>query len=203
MSCNTGPGTCYLDLTGIGQAGPTGPAGAAGADGARILDSDTTTYTTASSNTWESVGGVSPYSYTLPANTLEVNGDEVEMIVFGTGGDPAVAKYDQIGFVFNGTRLQNPDSYYKGALTCSYYFPYSTTSAAEFRIRVKRISATSVRIFMYKIANGGNVRTDLYAASTSCNNLTSSTNTFALEFQGANSPGTINIYNITIYLNKA
>jgi len=199
MSCNTGPGTCYLDLTGIGQTGPTGPSGAAGADGTKILDSDTTTYTTASSGTWEAVGA---YSYTLPANTLAANGDEIEMVVFGTGGDPTLAKYDQIGFVFNGTRLQNPDSYYRGALTCSYYFPYSTTSAAEFRIRVKRISATSVRIFMYKLANGGNVRTDLYAASTACNNLTSSTNSFALEFQGANSAGTINIYNITIYLNK-
>jgi hypothetical protein len=201
MSCNTGPGTCYIDLTGIGQVGPKGDTGTAGAAGTKILDSDTTIYTTASSGTWESVG--SPYSYVLPANTLATNGDEVEMIIFGTGGSATVGKYDQIGFNFNGTRLQNPDAFYKGALTCSYYFPYSATSSAEFRIRVKRVSATSVRIYMYKLANGGNTRTDLYAASTACNNLTNSTNSFALEFQSADTPGTVTIYNITILLNKS
>jgi len=125
------------------------------------------------------------------------------MTVFGTGGDAAVAKYDQMRFKFNSTGIENPDNYYKGALTCSYYFPYNATAAAEFKMKVVRLSATSVRIFIYKEAQGGNSRVDLYASSTACNNLTNSTNTFDYEIQGANSAGTVTIYNTSIILNKA
>jgi hypothetical protein len=190
-----------LDLTGIGQIGPAGSTGAAGSDGSdgtKILVSDTTAYTTATNTSWESTA----FSYTLPINTLASDGDEIDFVVFGTGGDSTPASYDQMAFVFNGAPLVNPDAYYRGALSCSYYFPYSTTAAAEFKLKVKRLSATSVRIFMYKTAQGGNSRVDLYATSTSCNNLTSATNSFGLNLYSGSVTGSVDIYNTTISLNK-
>ncbi len=53
--------------------------------------------------------------------------------------------------------------------------------------------------FLYLIANNGASRVDLYATSTAVNNLDSATNSLALEVWGADTVGSINVYDIVVY----
>lgn len=92
-------------------AGPTGPQGPAGINGTSVLDWTTTTLTTGTTGS-----DVLVYTYTLPANELPTDGDELEINITGAwlisaaryikldinGSGPLVIA-SQAGTVTNGT----------------------------------------------------------------------------------------------------
>jgi len=177
-----------------GATGAAGPAGADGAPGVVILTRDTTAYTTASSASFEAL-----WSYTIAADTLEANGDEVWYKISAKAGDSSVGVFDEFKIKFNGTALTNPTTSYIGALTSTYKAPYVSSELLTITVRIVRLSATTVRIFLYLEANYGNSRQDLYATSTAANNLDSSTNSIALEVSSADTAGSIVVYDQVIY----
>lgn len=177
-----------------GATGPTGPAGADGAPGVVILTRDTTAYTTSGSASFEAI-----WSYTLAADTLAQNGDEVWYDISAKAGDNSLGVFDEFKVKFNGTALTNPTASYIGASTATFRCPYVSSELMKIRVRVVRLTATTVRIFLYLEANYGNARQDLYAISTAANNLDTLTNTLALEISSADTAGSIIVYDQVIY----
>lgn len=177
-----------------GATGATGATGADGAPGVVILTRDTTAYTTSGFASFEAV-----FSYVVPADTLADNGDEVWYKISAKAGDSSLGVFDEFKVKFNGTALTNPTASYIGASTATFRCPYVSSELMTILVRIVRLTATTVRIFLYLEANYGNARQDLYAISTAANNLDSSTNTIALEISSADTAGTINIYDQVIY----
>ena len=185
---------CNSITINAGATGATGPQGAQGDPGVTILTRDTTVYTTASSASFEAV-----WSYTIAADTLAENGDEVWYKIVAKAGDNSIGVFDEFKVKFNGSALTNPTTSYIGALTSTYKAPYTSSEMLTISVRVVRLTATTVRIFLYLEVNGGNSRQDLYATSTSANNLDSATNTLALEISSADTAGTISVYDQVVY----
>lgn len=191
--CITGCG-CDSITIGSGATGPTGPTGAAGASGVSILTRDTTAYTTAGSASFEAV-----WSYTIPADTLAANGDEIWYRISAKAGDASLGVFDEFKVKFNGSALTNPTASYIGASTATFRCPYVSSELMTILVRIVRLTSTTVRIFLYLEANYGNARQDLYAISTSANDLDASTNSIALEISSADTAGTIIVYDQVVY----
>lgn len=185
---------CNSITINAGATGPTGAQGPQGDPGVVILTRDTTAYTTAGSASFEAV-----WSYTIPLNTLDVNGDEIVYEIRAKAGDNSVGVFDEFKIKFNGSALTNPTASYIGALTSTFKCPYVSSELMTIRIRIVRLTATTVRIFLGLEANYGEGRQDLYAISTSANNLDSSTNTLALEISSADTAGSIVVYDQVVY----
>lgn len=178
-----------------GATGATGAAGAAGAAGVKILDRDTTTYTNASSGAWEAVA----WSYTIPADTLAANDDEILWTIMAQAGDSSVGVFDEFRLKLNGTALTNPVASYIGASTATFRCPYTTQETLEIQCKIIRLSATTARIILYLHSNYGGSRVDMYAVSTAVNDLDVATNSLALELWGADTAGSIDVYDIVVY----
>ena len=185
---------CNSITINAGATGPTGPAGAAGDPGVVILTRDTTAYTTAGSASFEAV-----WSYTIPLDTLADNGDEIHYEIRAKAGDNSVGVFDEFKVKFNGSALTNPTASYIGALTSTFKCPYVSSELLTIKVKIVRLTATTVRIFLYLDANYGDSRQDLYAISTAANNLDSATNTIALEISSADTAGTIVVYDQVVY----
>lgn len=178
-----------------GTQGEQGVQGEAGVNGVGILDRDTTSYSNASSASWEALA----WSYTIPADTLAANEDEILWVVSAKAGDASIGVFDEFRLKLNGTALTNPVASYIGSSTATFRCPYTASETLEIQCKIIRLSATTARIFLYLIANNGASRVDLYATSTAVNNLDSATNSLALEVWGADTVGSINVYDIVVY----
>jgi len=178
-----------------GSTGATGAPGAAGSSGVKILSRDNTSYTNASSGTWEAVA----WSYTIPADTLAVDKDEILWMITAQAGDNSLNIFDEFRLKLNGTALTNPTASYIGASTATFRCPYVVQETLQIEAKIIRLSATTARIFLYLKANNGISRMDMYSVSTAVNNLDSSTNSLALEIWGADTIGSIDVYDIVVY----
>lgn len=127
--------------------------------------------------------------FTIPAGLLVTSGDFIEVLIKGTLGGSGSFLYDGIRCTLNGSAITNPDFGYT-VLAGEEIAHASSSNGTYFDLRIilEKYDDTTVTTFFTYIANN---EPTLASESNAIvvNNLTSSTNDFAVEFYNA-SPDT-------------
>ncbi len=169
-----------------GSTGPTGPTGPTGATGVVILN---TFNTTSSLTPPVSTSEETLYSYSVPANTLNVNGNELELYVKMEIPVGAAATTTTIRFKFGGT---------------TFYTDVISTGTDDndllYKIKISRVSSSVQLCLVEKIGTTSAPSTivDLYRSNLTKDDTIA--NILLITMQGSSvSAGVPTIYKSTVY----